>query len=418
MSMHKRRFQSIVAFVLMGLGTFNAYGQDSFQSADELWRIVGQLPAPVAKVTVELDSGQSKSWPRDGINSDDSWPTASVKTEITSYLDGTVEPIELVRVIDGEGAVHDLRQARSASRGETCEAAGNNWRDMLGAPPDRANLSRGAPVKSLFVFDLNGQLCYRNMTRITEGDLLYIGVFGPADEVDSLRLTLDPCSLQSAAPVIQDTTSGVRVRAGELKLRTFPPQECFDSSLKVQVRKAGGELAFEQTIKQYNRFRGSFQIGVLWTTLEEESFSVRTMDDESTIVSDFDGSRGPQYVASLVVYGLPYYVESLWKGHSYAGRDIVNENDLRDRLGFVLSLGLDDPKDTFGIGLSFELISGINVTATQYYRRLKVLDGVSVGDAFTGMTSDLPLTESWEDEFVIGLSLDGRYLAKFFGGGN
>ena len=174
-------------------------------------------------------------------------------------------------------------------------------------------------------------------------------------------------------------------------------------------------LAGPVNINQYQRYRGTFQIGAVWTDLTDDGFDVTDFGAGPVIREKGDGSRGPEYVGSLVVYGIPHYLRSLTRrGTNYAGRDIVNENRWRDRLGLALSFGLSDPDDLLGIGLSFELVSGINVTGTLLYRNIKVLDTLEVGDSFAGTAAEIPTKKSWEDEFAFGLSIDGRYLAKFF----
>lgn len=128
-----------------------------------------------------------------------------------------------------------------------------------------------------------------------------------------------------------------------------------------------------------------------------------------------DNSRGPEYVASLVVYGIPHYLRTLTGNSRYSGRDIVKENTLADRISLFMAFGLSDPQDTLGVGLSFELASGFDLTVTQLYRHIDELGGLSVGDPFSGGTGEMPTVRTWEDEVAIGLSIDGRYLAKFFG---
>jgi hypothetical protein len=92
----------------------------------------------------------------------------------------------------------------------------------------------------------------------------------------------------------------------------------------------------------------------------------------------------------------------------------VNDWDWSDRVGLAMTFGLSDPEDTLGIGLSIDIANGFSITATQLYRRMDRLDGVAEGDAFSGAADTIPKVETWEEEFVVGLSIDGRYITKFF----
>ncbi len=279
---------------------------------------------------------------------------------------------------------------------------------------------RNIKSKNVFmVFDEFGNVCYQSKakTRITEGDLIYIGIFARASTLEDLRLDIPVCSLETTDLQILDTgelADFVR-QADKFVLRKSPqPYECYDDEISIQARRSNQALVWEKTVRQYQRFHGSFQIGAIWTDLDDVSYSTIDLGSGPQIKADRDDSSGPEYVGSLVVYGIPYYFSTLFSDARYSGRDIINENNIMDRLGLAFSFGLSDPEDTLGIGLSFELATGINVTATQLYRRIDTLDGVAVGDAFTGST--IPTQKTWEDELVWGLSIDMRYLTKFFGG--
>ncbi len=263
-------------------------------------------------------------------------------------------------------------------------------------------------------------MCYQSTSalRITEGDVIYIGVYGEAETVRDFSLEVPTCSLESTDPRLLDAVGSITLerQAGGMMLRKFQPVECFDSLIDIKIRKEDKTLAWQKSLKQYQRYRGTFQIGTVMTELDDISYSTVDKGSGPVITADRDDSSGPQYVGSLVVYGFPLYIKSWFSDSHYSGRDIVNENDFSDRLGLVLSLGLDDPADTLGIGLSFEMATGINLTVTQLYHRLDVLDdGLSIGDSFTG--SSIPIRKSWDDEVVWGISMDGRYLKKFFGSG-
>lgn len=287
----------------------------------------------------------------------------------------------------------------------------------------------GAPADVVFVFNEHGSLCYQSHTRITEGDRLTVRAYGTEDEIGKLGLDVGTCSLQPSTPSILDAIEdGVTFTSGQLSgqkiaYRDFGPNQCFDAQVTMTVKKQDGSAyAGPLSVKQYRRYRGTFQIGAVWTEFADDGFDLTDFGSGNQIRALSDDSRGPEYVGSLVIYGIPYYVKGLFgdnknrRGipYNYAGRDIVNEDSWKDRLGLALSFGLSDPDETLGVGLSFELVSGVNLTGTYLYQRISELDGVAVGDDFSGTKDQIPTRKTWEEDFVIGLSIDGRYLTKFF----
>lgn len=304
-------------------------------------------------------------------------------------------------------------------RGQTCLQAASGWYQSVHGAGTAAGV-RGAV--HVIVFDHRGVMCARegNRPRITQGDILYVGLFGPPEENPSTAPKDTYCSLEGTAPNILDSNVGIRFDADTRappELRQFPPFECFDDEIEVQFIREDNSVAFTNMLRQYKRYRATFQIGALWTTLANPDYALTDFGSGPVIRNTVDDSRGPEYMASLVVYGAPHYFGALWGGdRRYSGRDIVNDNSFADRVGLFLAFGFSNPEDTLGIGLSFELASGINLTVTQLYRRIAVLDGLSEGDPFPGTAGQIPTVETWEDEVAVGLSIDGRYLTKFFGG--
>lgn len=283
-------------------------------------------------------------------------------------------------------------------------------------PTDRRK--SGEPEEVYIVFNEHGSLCYQSHIRVTEGDNLRLVAYAGANEIDSLSSNVVTCSLEPSTPVILDSIPDgfTPTAAAVIKRREFPPLQCFDSSVTLSIKKSdGSNFAGPLTINQYQRYRGTWQVGVVWSDLSDEGFSVADLGAGNVIRANSDGSTGPEYLGSLVIYGVPYYLQTLFrKDQSYAGRDVVNENNGKDRLGLAFSIGLQDPKDTLGIGLTFEIVPGLNLTATQLFRRVSKLDTFNVGDPFSGTAEQIPTFKSWEDDTVIGLSVDGRYITKFF----
>ena len=298
----------------------------------------------------------------------------------------------------------------------TCYQEGSKW---VSRKADESKYDLGLKSELVFiVFDEYGNTCFRSKSahRITQGDNIFVAVYGPKDKLDDIYLDIPTCSLETPTPRILDTgdLAEFKPQAGKVVFREFQPVECFDDQIEFKLLKTDQTPIWDKSIKQYQRFHGTFQIGAIWTDLDDRSYSTVDYGSGPVITTDKDDSSGPLWVGSLVVYGIPHYFKTMFTDKRYSGRDVVNENSFADKLGLAFSFGLDDPKDTLGLGLSYEIATGINLTATQIYRRVDVLDGVKLGDCWT--SGNVPTKESWEDDFVLGLSIDLRYVAKFFGG--
>ena len=59
---------------------------------------------------------------------------------------------------------------------------------------------------------------------------------------------------------------------------------------------------------------------------------------------------------------------------------------------------------------------GLNVLFVGETFRRSELDGVALGSVFTGAASDIPTHDVWHTKFVVGLSLDLRYVQEIFSG--
>lgn len=431
--MNARRAISTMAALLvmcMGFGTFAQVPSD----VNALRDFLDSLRQPILALAMTIPANPNR--PADTWTNPDpanvSMPDVARLTSM--WNDAAAVPSEPGRfvAVAGDGSTHIFRAAGSGASGQvlggadnavppgqTCSQAASGWYQSVAGAGNAAGV-RGAV--HVIVFDHRGVMCAREGRgpRITQGDILYVGLFGPPEEIYPLRRKIPDCSLEGTAPNILDPNVGIRFDAGAGKppeLRQFPPFECFDDEIEVQFIRDNNSIAFTDTLRQYKRYRATFQIGALWTTLADPAFALTDFGDGPVIRNTVDDSRGPEYMASLVVYGAPHYLGTLWGGdRRYSGRDIVNDNSFADRVGLFLAFGLSDPEDTLGIGLSFELASGINLTVTQLYRRIAELDGLSEGDPFSGTAQQIPTVETWKDEVAVGLSIDGRYLTKFFGG--
>lgn len=299
----------------------------------------------------------------------------------------------------------------------SCETLSTQLWEKIASTPEKGS---GKKKEVFLVFDDTGSLCYQfpRGARVTEGDLITIGLYGDESKVGTYSLDVPDCALEPTSLQILDAldTSGFKQQSGGKKaVRKFQPIECYNDKIELKVRNSDRSIAFEHAINQYQRFQGTFQVGILWTNLDDVKYSLIDKGNGNEIAADRDDSDGPVYVGSLVVYGIAHHLEGICSGTQYSGRDIINESNALDRLGLALSFGFDSPKDTLGVGLTYEIATGINISVAQLYRRLDVLDDdLAIGDSYSGT---IPTHKAWEDDVVWGLSVDGRYLAKFFGSG-
>ncbi len=150
-------------------------------------------------------------------------------------------------------------------------------------------------------------------------------------------------------------------------------------------------------------YTGMFTLGGLWTQLVDPGFEVATRDGASVIVRTESGDR--RFAYSFL------YTPFLW-----GKRDIEKGPDhwyhrINPSLGFVL----DDPLDNLLVGGSVDIASSIVVTVGAIFSHVEKLDGVAVGDVFTGTTADLPITNVWRHEAFVGASLDLRAAVALIG---
>lgn len=412
--------KKIIALLLL-LDCCLGFAQAQELTSDGLQEEINGLDSkPIQTISVSFNTASRNKVFSNPDPADASWPDEEILNSVINEAQAVASDRGKIAITGKNGVaipfgstlgtIDTLQSSTSGSvSASDCVAAATAWANGLTRTSDRGERSEDRVI----VLDQNGSECWRSGTRITQGDYIYAGVFGTEGEVGNLKFKVDNCSLEPTTINVLDTTVGVQLQASGDVLKKFSPIECFDDQIDLQVLQANNALKFSHTLRQYKRYRGTFHIGILWTDLDEPNFTVTDRGSGPVIRSDIDDSTGPHYTASLVVYGIPHYLSALGGGR-YSGRDIVNENSFSDRLGLALSFGLDDPKDTLGIGLSFEVATGINFTITQLYRRLNLLDGVNEGDAFSGPAESIPRKKTWEDELVFGLSIDGRYLMKFF----
>ena len=248
-----------------------------------------------------------------------------------------------------------------ASDFEACHTNGEAW---------EAQVAKQASKHTLIVFMQSGEVCYANRLHGIEGDPIYIGLY-TEQSTQWKPIEFSPCSLEDAAPAIFVSTGKVSLASSGTQGETWglirgTPRHCYNASvdIKASSTNTGAKVAF--TLPQYRLYRATVQLGVVYTDQHTSDFGVANDASGTQVIHDSaTHGRGPEYVASLVVYGLPHYLKSLVSGPAYPGRDILHQQSWMDRIGLVMGVGLTEPTRRFEIGASFEVMYGINLIVTE-----------------------------------------------------
>ena len=287
---------------------------------------------------------------------------------------------------------------------------------------------------TVIVFMPSGKVCGQSRPFGVSGDLIYTAVFDDGTITSAgTKVEFTKCEVLSPTPKNPELETLVpkldlQARVVRPLLFEFPARQCFGSSAEMKLRnkvKEGNEpekdVDVNYSLPLYERYRYTLQVGVVETAQRNKSFGLRDMK----IFSKGPEGRGPEYLATVVLYGLPRYFGVLTQRagsenaeqdvtRAYYGRDPIHEQGLADRIGFVIGAGLKNPSDRFGVGLSFEIGYGVNLIGMYERAKLKKLAVVKEGDVFTGTVEQIPTREVWEEDWVFGLSLDLRYITGLF----
>jgi hypothetical protein len=352
------------------------------------------------------------------------------------------DAVALIRIAaaesEGTQSVETAKQVRVA-----CDQIGASQTNELARVRGQYNFT-------VILFDASG-VCYLNRQFGSEGDPIAIGFVSTNSA--SVSLDLDPCSTLAAAPkvLISGDVSALDLKAAEEPAKRvpqaqwFPPlRRCFGSAagVKLTVDTGDGKIkALAYTIKQFERYRATLQIGIAASKLHQQTFGLRPDGAIKKIIETSAEERGPEYIASVVFYGVAHYfkrpavtsapiVEQVagptrrvvaapgaWKTpgrEAYFGRDPVNESSALDRIGLVMGTGLNQPGRRFHVGGSFELLTGVNAFLTREFVRSPELEGYAVGDEFTGEAVAIPVRDHWRYRWSAGIALDARYALALF----
>jgi hypothetical protein len=220
-------------------------------------------------------------------------------------------------------------------------------------------------------------------------------------------------------------------RAPKFEVQWFTPiPQCFGKSIEFHLNKKDATKFAQATITQYERYRATLEVGAVYTDRHIESYGLKPQGNTNVLVSNGPEGNGPEYVAAVVIYGVPHYFgrkkvvdpafvpgaqTAMPRRDPYFGREPVHENGLADRIGLLIGVGMSQPGRRFVIGGSFEVVTGLNVFVVNESVRLTVLNGYSPGDVFTGTAAQIPLKDDWDNGWAAGVAFDARYAVALFG---
>jgi hypothetical protein len=273
---------------------------------------------------------------------------------------------------------------------------------------------------TLLAFMQSGEICYANRLYGIAGQEIFIAVYSDVT-TQWQPLRFEPCALESAAPSVFVSVDSVNLSSGRQasvwKLRQYPARTCYNATVNISMTAEGGAGAISYTLGQYQTYRGTLQLGAIFTDQFVQTFDVRPgADGQGIVYSRGPTGRGVDYTASLVLYGVAHYLPSLFGGDYYSGRDILHDQSVLDRTGLVLGVGLTNPGRRFVAGGSFELMYGLNLTLLADVFRSPRLVGTQVGESFSGSAEELRTQDRWKVKPVLGLSIDLLYVKEFFSG--
>lgn len=276
---------------------------------------------------------------------------------------------------------------------------------------------------TVLIFDENLNLYYENRSYGVVGDLIFVGII--YKDLMNPSIEFSPCSLEPEMPTlyIGDTSALSLRQVDEYKTHLFPPHRCFNSSVNIKIKAKALDLDLHEKdiegyypLSQYNRYRGTLQMGVLYTDQHDVAFGLKTENDKKFIYNKGPVDKGPEYTASLVIYSIFRYVENIFSAKKhFSGRDIINDRTLIDSVGAVIGVGLTNPGNRFVLGISLEVAYGINLTGVVEFARLSKLGaGLTEGAEYSGSDETIPILHCWDNKLVFGLSLDLRYVTALF----
>lgn len=306
-------------------------------------------------------------------------------------------------------------QTAEVSIGDCYAAAGKEYADIV--------RQRGGDKNFSFIAFCSDKTTYQPMRSYgVKGDPIYIALYDnerlkqPVFEIQACSLEQEGVSLYNQAAVSNFRGGKQAAKISGEKPYTFSPpviRTCYDGQVVINlIERPGDKILRSHVLNQHTRYHGSFMLGTLFTDKASHKYLVGNNGAGATVIRD-EGpfSSGPTYVISLLLHGLPHY---LFDSASYHGRDILHDSSFSDRVGLMLGVGIDKPQNNLSLGLSYELMRGINLTYSTNWSRVTELDGVKVGDAIAAGTA-VPTRDRWERYNSLGVSVDFGYVTGLYG---
>jgi hypothetical protein len=313
----------------------------------------------------------------------------------------------------GPGAPQDLLSA--------CRTAGEGLRQKIRR--ERGLDAGGKDDFSLVVFcrdqgayQVNGERDYGVV-----GDPIYAALYDD-ESVVAPRFEFPSCAIETAGPNVLVSApfgdiKGVQ-STGVFRFTPDPPfaRRCFNETVEIVLKGTfNGPLERRYPLSQAQRYHATLTLGTVFTDQHAHTFGLSPdAEKKNRIVDKGPGNRGPEYLATLVLYALPHQLKQL-VGRRYHGRDVVHENGVLDRIGGVVGVGISEPNKRFAAGVSFELARGIQAQVVHRWARLPELADVAPGAEFSGTAEQIPTREAWEKAWVAGVAFDLRYAVALFG---
>ncbi len=303
--------------------------------------------------------------------------------------------------------------------GPDCRTAG----DVLSAQIAREQ--PGSDFTAVVFDEVSKAVCYQSTDRPKFGGWIHVAVLTKDPLVwNAAKLTLNPCSLQDSKLALfapESLPEGNFAQSGVYRLRRFQSRRCYDPTVNITVENEARpgtndvKITMRHELAQARRYHAALQLGVIFTNLHDHSFGL-TRDRDTTRVFDKGPVRnGPEFTATILIYSLLNQMRGLLGGERYAGRELVADNSVLDRIGGVLGAGLNKPGDRFLAGLAYEAVPGVNASVVWNTARVSRLTGIQPGAAFAGTEQQLPVRREWRHDVAFGLSLDLTYATKLFG---
>jgi hypothetical protein len=311
------------------------------------------------------------------------------------------------RIFPSRGAGYESTQ---------CARAGNAfWMDI--------RRQYGSDVRLTVIVFNRSSLCF-DTTRgggsrtASHGDPIHVGLF--TDQwatMSGSTVEFDPCSPEPASPTILISGGLPQIKslrqAADWRIVSFLPETCWNDQVGVTLKT--GDSTARASVRQYARYLATLHLGTIFSELHDGGFGLRPDGTTKRIFEKGPTDRGPEYLASLVIYAAPRHLASLLHGRVYKGREIRNEKSFADRVGFTAGVGLSSPSKRFFVGGAFELFAGLNVLVGEDLADVAVLpEGVEVDSVFVGEEKDIPVQRQWKGRLTFGISFDLAYAAALF----